>query len=92
MHHISGNSKISINIKANYSLKVLPEKNRQINEDNFDKRKMFWGAFHASRIEKEINSKPCCFESERELVFETGATFLVFQWLCRQKRESNHTF
>ncbi len=58
MHHINSNSKISINIKANYSLKVLPEKNRQINEDNFDKRKMFFGgAFHASRIEKELKKK-----------------------------------
>ncbi len=46
----------------------------QLIEQNFWQEKMFWGAFHASRIEKEINSKPCCFESERELVFETGST------------------
>jgi hypothetical protein len=62
LQYINGNPKISINIKAIYhSLKkVLPEKNRQINEDNFDKRKMFcekcfWGCVSSrkSRIEKE---------------------------------------
>jgi hypothetical protein len=54
--------KISIKNKGYLSLfkKILPEKNRQINEDNFDKRKMFcekcfWGCVSSrkSRIEKE---------------------------------------
>ena len=58
VQYINGNPKISINIKANHSLKCLTrEIDKKINEDNFDKRKMFWGAFHASRIEKEKNKQ-----------------------------------
>ena len=75
VQYINGNLKISINIKVNhYSLKRSYRRKSTNNEDNFDKRKcfgvreMFWGAFHASRIEKElkINSKPR-FENELEL-------------------------
>ena len=53
VQYINGNLKISINIKVNqtFFLKVLPEKNRQINEDNFDKRKMFWG--YVSRVSRK---------------------------------------
>ena len=59
VQYINGNLKISINIKAIYhSLKkILPEKNRQINEDNFDKKNVFGvRCVHASS-EKEIKNK-----------------------------------
>ncbi len=52
LQYINGNPKTSINIKANYSLKMSYQ---SIN--NWWEK--IWGAFHASRIEKrKINSKP----------------------------------
>ena len=64
MHHINGNSKISINIKVNhYSLKCLT------NRLTIDERNKILGCVSrkSDRERNKINSKPCCFESEREL-------------------------
>ena len=98
IHHINERSRISINIKVNYSLKRSYRRKTSI-------RKVFWGAFHASRIEKElkINSKPR-FENELELSlarsclrpaqhvsyqFTAGSAISCCQnWLERQKCDS----
>ena len=60
MHHINERFRISINIKANHSFKVLPEK-------NFDKKNVLGCVSRKSDREiNKINSKPR-FENELEL-------------------------
>ncbi len=63
----------------NYSINELLNQSNK----NFDKKNVL-GCVSSRKSDRErkINSKPCCFESERGLVFETGATFLrsVYSW------------
>jgi hypothetical protein len=58
VQYITGNFKISINIKANHSLKVLPEKIDKKMKITSTREKCFWGAFHQSRkSDREIKIK-----------------------------------
>ena len=50
MQYINGNPKISINLKANHSLKSLTGENRQIMKITSTREKMFGGAFRHAKV------------------------------------------
>ena len=55
--------------------------------EHFDKKNVLGCVSRKSDREriKKINSKPCCFESERGLVFKVDTQPLLTHWLDMQK-------